>query len=211
MLKVDRQYKESLMEVDILKEWNDDYLYSYALDSAISSSWSIISPNKHLDNENSNDNYELVSSLDERWCTASPIHTPSIHHFKQTLTRLFPSNEHSIPPLSTDVLPRIDNTQKSVSANTHQNTKIEDSLLVVMIDKSSINRYEALFDSIQDNDYVDGITVRTIWSRSHLPKQILCQIWADCDPMKQGSLDRNGFIKGMGHIDTLLAKQNKYK
>jgi len=86
---------------------------------------------------------------------------------------------------------------------------IEDSLLVVMIDKSSIERYQELFDSIQDRVCVDGVTVRQIWSKSNLPKQILCQIWSECDPLKHGYLDRNGFIKGMGYIDTLLAKQNK--
>ncbi|KAI8098976.1 uncharacterized protein BX664DRAFT_320078 [Halteromyces radiatus] len=70
----------------------------------------------------------------------------------------------------------------------------------------SRRRYDELFDLIQDDGYVDGMTTRTIWSKSRLSNDILAEIWQHCDQQKSGLLDRQRFIDGMTRIDAYLMK-----
>ncbi|ORZ18641.1 hypothetical protein BCR42DRAFT_411326 [Absidia repens] len=67
-------------------------------------------------------------------------------------------------------------------------------------------RYDGLFDTIQDDGYVDGLTTQVIWGKSRLPYDILAGIWQQCDQQKSGLLDRQRFIHGMQLIDSHLAK-----
>lgn len=71
----------------------------------------------------------------------------------------------------------------------------------------SPNRYEALFNSINDDGFVDGETVRVLWKRSRLPDDVLAQIWEQCDPKATGLLDKDRFIKGLRAIDSLLEQK----
>ncbi|KIJ35711.1 hypothetical protein M422DRAFT_87191, partial [Sphaerobolus stellatus SS14] len=43
-----------------------------------------------------------------------------------------------------------------------------------------------------------------IWKASKLPKARLRDIWNECDPDGVGSLDREGFARGMWRIDEAL-------
>ncbi|KAI8334754.1 hypothetical protein BC941DRAFT_432091 [Chlamydoabsidia padenii] len=67
-------------------------------------------------------------------------------------------------------------------------------------------RYDDLFDSIQDDGFVDGMTTRLVWKKSRLPNETLATIWQHCDQRKSGLLDRQRFIDGMIQIDSYLAK-----
>ncbi|KAK7467430.1 hypothetical protein VKT23_004484 [Stygiomarasmius scandens] len=53
---------------------------------------------------------------------------------------------------------------------------------------------------------LEGYIVRMIWSRSKLPKEKLGAVWDECDPTTKGSLDREGFCKGMWRIDEELRR-----
>ncbi|KAI9364141.1 hypothetical protein BD770DRAFT_175916 [Pilaira anomala] len=69
--------------------------------------------------------------------------------------------------------------------------------------KTVKDRYEILFDMIQDDGYVDGETARFIWMKSKLSNEELSTIWKQCEPEK-GLLDKQAFIDGMKRIDGLL-------
>lgn len=68
----------------------------------------------------------------------------------------------------------------------------------------SLDRYEILFDTIQDDGYVDGETTRFIWLKSKLSNEELGRLWKECDPDHKGLLDKDGFIDGMKKIDAIL-------
>lgn len=74
-----------------------------------------------------------------------------------------------------------------------------------------VERYESLFESINDDGIVDGQTVKIIWSRSRLPDETLARIWRQCDPDKKGLLNKNAFVQGMCEIDATLAKARSTK
>ncbi|KAL0081628.1 hypothetical protein F4703DRAFT_1868252 [Phycomyces blakesleeanus] len=67
-------------------------------------------------------------------------------------------------------------------------------------------RYQTLFDTIQDEGFVDGQTAKLLWQRSHLPSPKLAQIWRECDPYNNGLLDKQAFVLGMSKIDLMLKK-----
>ncbi|KAI7893216.1 uncharacterized protein EV154DRAFT_502900 [Mucor mucedo] len=73
-----------------------------------------------------------------------------------------------------------------------------------VIEDGSRHRYEILFDSIQDDGYVDGETARFIWLKSKLSNEELGRVWKECDPDHKGLLDKHAFIDGMGRIDAIL-------
>lgn len=66
------------------------------------------------------------------------------------------------------------------------------------------HRYEILFDSIQDDGYVDAETARFIWLKSKLSTEDLSRIWKECDVEHKGLLDKQSFMDGMARIDRLL-------
>ncbi|KAI8988867.1 hypothetical protein BDB01DRAFT_572168 [Pilobolus umbonatus] len=74
-------------------------------------------------------------------------------------------------------------------------------------DDTGKSRYEELFNTIQDDGYVDGEIVKLIWKKSRLGREELAHIWRECDPDHKGLLDKKAFIGGMGKIDQLLSKQ----
>ncbi|RCI06114.1 hypothetical protein CU098_013591 [Rhizopus stolonifer] len=74
------------------------------------------------------------------------------------------------------------------------------------VDSGAKARYEALFDTVEDDGYVDGETVFVIWMKSKLTKDELARVWKECDPDHRGLLDKNAFIHGMGKIDVILKK-----
>jgi len=51
-----------------------------------------------------------------------------------------------------------------------------------------------------------GETVKRIWTRSRLGRGTLKAIWAECDPAGTGTLDREGFVRGMWRIDEELRR-----
>jgi hypothetical protein len=91
----------------------------------------------------------------------------------------------------------------------HNDNRKKASQFVIVLDEASIKRYASLFDSIQDCGHVDGSTVKAIWNKSCLPKDILYQIWRECEPV-DGLLDRDSFVVGMGKIDTILEQYKTY-
>ncbi|CEG71239.1 hypothetical protein RMATCC62417_07001 [Rhizopus microsporus] len=71
-------------------------------------------------------------------------------------------------------------------------------------------RYEALFDAIHDDGYVDSQTVYKIWIKSKISKDKLARIWKESHPDQKGLLDRHAFVYGMGKIDEIL-KQHQFE
>ncbi|OCH93859.1 hypothetical protein OBBRIDRAFT_810901 [Obba rivulosa] len=55
-------------------------------------------------------------------------------------------------------------------------------------------------------DRLEGRTVRLIWEMSKLDRARLRAIWSECDPDGAGTLDRQGFVKGMWRIDEELRR-----
>lgn len=53
---------------------------------------------------------------------------------------------------------------------------------------------------------LDAHVVRHIWSRSRLDKDKLRDIWQECDTGQKGSMDLEGFVKGMWRIDEELRR-----
>ncbi|KAG8852150.1 hypothetical protein FRB91_006974 [Serendipita sp. 411] len=51
---------------------------------------------------------------------------------------------------------------------------------------------------------LNGKVVKSIWLCSKLPPSALRTIWDECDPSKQGSLDKQSFVNGMWRIDNEL-------
>ncbi|KAI9029956.1 hypothetical protein CLU79DRAFT_842877 [Phycomyces nitens] len=70
-------------------------------------------------------------------------------------------------------------------------------------------RYEALFDTIQDQGIVDGELVKALWRKSRIPDRILGHLWDQCDPNHQGLLDKQAFIQGMRAIDAFLLQHSQ--
>jgi hypothetical protein len=58
----------------------------------------------------------------------------------------------------------------------------------------------------KDDQRIDGLMVKTIWSCSKLERDVLRTIWNECDNEKLGSLDRDSFAVGMWRIDEELKK-----
>jgi hypothetical protein len=77
----------------------------------------------------------------------------------------------------------------------------------LQIDGASKARYQMLFDTINDDGYVDGETTQIIWRKSKLSDEDLAGVWKECDPEHKGLLDKERFIEGMGRIDEILSKQ----
>ncbi|GAA5795035.1 hypothetical protein HPULCUR_000386 [Helicostylum pulchrum] len=72
------------------------------------------------------------------------------------------------------------------------------------MDQEPKHRYEILFESIQDDGYVDAETARYIWLKSKLSSDDLSRIWKECDVEHKGLLDKQSFMDGMTRIDRLL-------
>ncbi|KAI8885459.1 hypothetical protein K501DRAFT_284294 [Backusella circina FSU 941] len=77
----------------------------------------------------------------------------------------------------------------------------------LQMDSASKARYEMLFDTINDDGFVDGETTQIIWRKSKLSDEDLACVWKECDPDHKGLLDKESFIEGMGKIDAILSKQ----
>lgn len=56
------------------------------------------------------------------------------------------------------------------------------------------------------DERLEGPVVKLVWKRSGLEKRRLAEIWNECDPMQVGSLDIEGFVKGMWRIDEELRR-----
>ncbi|KAI9275620.1 hypothetical protein BDA99DRAFT_192110 [Phascolomyces articulosus] len=82
--------------------------------------------------------------------------------------------------------------------------RLPSSRPVQQINSKAPARYEALFNAVHDDGYVDGQTAKIIWKRSKVTDEELAKIWEHCDPQGGGLLDRNMFIQGMREIDALL-------
>ncbi|KAI8091729.1 hypothetical protein BDF21DRAFT_148064 [Thamnidium elegans] len=72
------------------------------------------------------------------------------------------------------------------------------------MDQELKHRYEILFETIQDDGYVDAETARFIWLKSKLSIEDLSRIWKECDVEHKGLLDKQSFMDGMTRIDRLL-------
>lgn len=51
-----------------------------------------------------------------------------------------------------------------------------------------------------------GEVVRRIWTCSRLGRPTLRAIWVECDPARTGTLDREGFVRGMWRVDEELRR-----
>ncbi|GAA5947394.1 hypothetical protein JCM3765_001655 [Sporobolomyces pararoseus] len=90
------------------------------------------------------------------------------------------------------------------------------------IDPRARKRYEQLFyqclsSPSHDSDSneragggerIEGELVRMIWERSRLPREVLRAVWNEISP-KSGSLDKEGFVRGMWLIDEELRRRQK--
>ncbi|KAJ7583028.1 hypothetical protein C8J56DRAFT_792336 [Mycena floridula] len=61
---------------------------------------------------------------------------------------------------------------------------------------------------IGSHERLEGYIVRHIWSRSKLDKAKLGEIWKECDVGNRGTLDCEGFVKGMWRIDEDLRRSH---
>ncbi|EMD38155.1 hypothetical protein CERSUDRAFT_113306 [Gelatoporia subvermispora B] len=61
-------------------------------------------------------------------------------------------------------------------------------------------------EEVGSDDRLEGRTVRRIWEMSKLQAAQLKAIWSECDPSGSGTLDRDGFVKGMWRIDEELRR-----
>ncbi|KAH9945780.1 uncharacterized protein BXZ73DRAFT_86051 [Epithele typhae] len=65
---------------------------------------------------------------------------------------------------------------------------------------------ETVQEEVGSEERLDGAIVKAVWKLSRLDNATLRMIWIECDPMAIGSLDRDGFVKGMWRIDEELRK-----
>ncbi|KAI0748462.1 hypothetical protein C8Q80DRAFT_1104002 [Daedaleopsis nitida] len=72
-------------------------------------------------------------------------------------------------------------------------------------------RTEPVEMDVGAEERLDGETVRAVWKLSRLDRAMLRAIWMECDPLGSGSLDRDGFVKGMWRIDEELRKAQLHK
>ncbi|KAI8879877.1 hypothetical protein K501DRAFT_287155 [Backusella circina FSU 941] len=201
MLKISRNRISEgtcgLEEADYyFKDWNDlsdELFYSSQVNmspstSAISSSWSFVSSPPAAS--------DSVSTVDESKSQQYCIYNQQKSNCCTTIA------EEEQEEDEFEIIKHNDNRKKSIPSN-------KASQFVIILNEASIERYSSLFDSIQDCGHVDGSTVKAIWNKSCLPKEILYQIWRDCEPV-DGLLDRDAFIVGMGKIDTILEQYKSY-
>ncbi|KAF8891193.1 hypothetical protein BD779DRAFT_1670842 [Infundibulicybe gibba] len=59
---------------------------------------------------------------------------------------------------------------------------------------------------VTDSDRLRAEAVQVIWTMSGLEKDRLRIIWSECDTNNDGSLDRDGFVRGMWRIDEELRR-----
>ncbi|TBU35592.1 hypothetical protein BD311DRAFT_647093 [Dichomitus squalens] len=72
-------------------------------------------------------------------------------------------------------------------------------------------RSEPIEEELSSDEKLDGQTVKAIWKLSRLENATLRMIWMECDPAGTGSLDRDGFVKGMWRIDEELRKVQMHR
>ncbi|TFL04118.1 hypothetical protein BDV98DRAFT_525949 [Pterulicium gracile] len=60
--------------------------------------------------------------------------------------------------------------------------------------------------TLGNEDRLPGWVVKLIWDKSKLGKNVLSDIWSECDPLRKGSLDCASFVRGMWRIDEELRK-----
>ncbi|KAI0707740.1 hypothetical protein C8Q76DRAFT_746093 [Earliella scabrosa] len=70
---------------------------------------------------------------------------------------------------------------------------------------------ESVEEDVGADERLDGETVREIWKLSRLERATLRVIWMECDPAGTGSLDRDGFVRGMWRIDDELRKAQMHR
>ncbi|KAI0723830.1 hypothetical protein C8T65DRAFT_627554 [Cerioporus squamosus] len=73
------------------------------------------------------------------------------------------------------------------------------------------SRGDAAVEEVGAEERLDGEIVRAIWKLSRLERGTLRVIWMECDPAGTGSLDRDGFVRGMWRIDEELRKAQMHK
>lgn len=61
-------------------------------------------------------------------------------------------------------------------------------------------------EEVGKDERLEGVVIKVIWKRSGLEKRRLAEIWNECDPTQSGSLDIEGFVKGMWRIDEELRR-----
>ncbi|CAO3598997.1 unnamed protein product [Absidia cylindrospora] len=146
-----------------------------------------------IDITNGNGNRKLSSTaLDTP--TDGAIRSPPPPPPSTTSTTTKPSSSSPAIPLIIKQAPPPPPPSRQVNINSNKK------------ESGAHTKYDGLFDTIQDDGYVDGLTTQVIWSKSRLPYDILAGIWQQCDQQKSGLLDRQRFTHGMQLIDTHLAK-----
>ncbi|KAI0822777.1 hypothetical protein BC628DRAFT_1387617 [Trametes gibbosa] len=68
------------------------------------------------------------------------------------------------------------------------------------------SRAGSVDEEVGAEERLEGRVIRAIWKLSRLKRETLRVIWMECDPAGTGSLDRDGFVKGMWRIDEELRK-----
>ncbi|KDQ61175.1 hypothetical protein JAAARDRAFT_173762 [Jaapia argillacea MUCL 33604] len=71
---------------------------------------------------------------------------------------------------------------------------------------SPTSEAESEFEEVGVDERLEGLIVQHIWSASKLERRKLKDIWSECDPAGQGSLDLDSFVKGMWRIDEELRR-----
>lgn len=61
-------------------------------------------------------------------------------------------------------------------------------------------------EEVGKEERLEGVVIKVIWKQSGLEKRRLAEIWNECDPTQSGSLDIEGFVKGMWRIDEELRR-----
>ncbi|KAH9852715.1 hypothetical protein C2E23DRAFT_778629 [Lenzites betulinus] len=74
------------------------------------------------------------------------------------------------------------------------------------IASAPVSRAGSVDEEVGVEERLEGRVVRAIWKLSRLKRETLRVIWMECDPAGTGSLDRDGFVKGMWRIDEELRK-----
>lgn len=64
-------------------------------------------------------------------------------------------------------------------------------------------------DATPGEDRLDALVVREVWKMSRLGTPSLARIWNQCDPAKQGTLDKAAFCKGLYLIDEELGRRRR--
>ncbi|RDX56361.1 hypothetical protein OH76DRAFT_1336719 [Lentinus brumalis] len=78
-------------------------------------------------------------------------------------------------------------------------------------ENASSPRGDRVEEGVGAEERLDGEIVRAIWKLSRLERATLRVIWMECDPAGTGSLDRDGFVRGMWRIDEELRKAQMHK